>query len=89
MMNAVLQDIFIDSGASYYTKAWDVDDLWGNRMSNATTQAIMNRTSTTMSTLNETQPLGDSTGYYNATQVSYTQGLAANDTRLYGTIVEG
>jgi hypothetical protein len=29
-----------------------------------------------MSTLNETQPLGDSTGYYNATQASYMQGLA-------------
>jgi hypothetical protein len=39
MMNATLQDVFIDSGASYYTKVWDVY--------NATTQAIMNRTSAT------------------------------------------
>jgi hypothetical protein len=43
MMNATLQDIFIDSGASYYIKAWDMYDLWGDRMSNATTQAIMER----------------------------------------------
>jgi hypothetical protein len=32
-------------------------------------------------------PLGNSTGYYNMTQTSYAQGLAANDTRLYGTMV--
>jgi alpha-galactosidase len=56
-------------------------------MRNATAQAIMNGTSTTMSTLNGTQPLGNSTGYYNATQMSYAQGLAANDTRLYGTMI--
>ncbi len=87
MMNATLQDIFIDGGSSYYTKAWDVYDLWGNRMSNATAQAIMNGTSTTMSTLNGTQPLGNSTGYYNTTQMSYAKGLAANDTRLYGSMI--
>jgi hypothetical protein len=61
-MNATFQDILIDSSTSYYTKAWDVYDLWGNRMSNATAQAIMNGTSTTMSTLNGTQPAGELDG---------------------------
>lgn len=85
MMNATLQDIFIDSGASYYTKAWDVYDLWGNRTNNATAQAIMNRMA--MSTFNGTQPPGNLAGYYNATQMSHAQGLAANNTRLYGTMI--
>jgi len=80
MMNATLQDTFIDSGASSYTKAWNVYNLRGNRISNAIARAIVNGTSTTMSTLNGTQPLGNSTGYYNATQMGFAQGLATNDT---------
>jgi len=85
MMNATLADIFIDGGSAYSSKAWDVYDLWANRMSNATAQAIMNGTSVTGSTLNGTQSLGNSTGFYNATEMSYAKGLAANDTRLFGS----
>lgn len=87
MMNATLEDIFLDGGKqSYYNnQAWDVNDLWGNRMSNTTAQALINGTSVTDSTLNGTQPLSNSTGYYNATRTSYAQGLANNDTRLFGT----
>lgn len=84
MMNASLEDIFIDGGKTYYNQAWDVYDLWANRISNATAQAILNGTSMTSSTLNGTQSLGNSTGFYNATQMSYAKGLAANDTRLFG-----
>jgi alpha-galactosidase len=87
-MNATLQDIFIDGGSQYYSQAWDVYDLWANRMSNATAQALMNGTSVRDSTLNGTQPLSNSTGYYNATQTSYAKGLAANDTRLFGSMID-
>jgi len=86
-MNATLQDIFIDAGAPASSQAWDVYDLWANRMSNASAQALINGTSTGSSTLNGTQPLSNSTGYYNATQTSYAAGLAANDTRLFGSMV--
>jgi len=88
MMNATLEDIFIDGGSQYYNQAWDVYDLWANRMSNATAQALMNGTSIRDSTLNGTQPLSNSTGYYNATQTSYAKGLAANDTRLFGSMID-
>ena len=57
-------------------------------MSNASAQALINGTSITDSTLNGTQPLSNSTtGYYNATQTTYAKGLAANDTRLYGSMI--
>ena len=86
-MNATLQDIFIDGGTQYYSQAWDVYDLWATRMSNASAQALINGTSLTDSTLNGTQALSNSTGFYNATQMSYAKGLAANDTRLFGTMI--
>jgi alpha-galactosidase len=88
MMNATLEDIFIDGGSTYYSQAWDVYDLWANRMSNATAQALINGTSMTDSTLNGTQPLSNSTGYYNATQTTYANGLANNDTRLFGSMID-
>ena len=44
-MNATLKDIFIDGASQYYNQAWDVYDLWANRMINATAQALMNGTS--------------------------------------------
>lgn len=88
MMNATLEDIFMDGGSQYYDQSWDVYDLWANRMSNASVQAIMNGTSVTDSTLNGTQALSNSTGYYNATQTSYAQGLANNDTRLFGSKID-
>ena len=87
MMNATLDDVFIDSGGSASaSQSYDVYNLWGNRMSNATAMAIMNGTSETLSTLNGTQSLNTTaTGYYNATQMSYAEGLSKNDTRLFGT----
>ena len=87
MMNATLEDIFADAGSKSYSKAWDVYDLWANRMSNATAQAIINGTSMTGSTLNGTQSLGNSTGYYNATKMSYAKGIEVNDPRLLGEMI--
>lgn len=49
-MNATLEDIFWQSGvagtASQVQQAWDVYDLWANRMDNATANAIINGTAT-------------------------------------------
>ncbi|CRG86171.1 Alpha-galactosidase [Talaromyces islandicus] len=52
-MNATLEDIFWQSGvegtASQVQQAWDVYDLWANRLDNATANAIINGTATTAS----------------------------------------
>ncbi len=59
---------------------WELYDLWG-------AQTVMNQT-VAAGVLNGTMELGNSTlGYYNATETSWADGLAANDTRLLGTRV--
>ncbi|KAK9240069.1 glycoside hydrolase superfamily [Lipomyces kononenkoae] len=81
-MNATLADIFcVATGiAKEIQEDWDVYDLWANRMDDATAQSIIDGTSI----------MGAGTSvasfYYNATQVSYKEGLAANDPLLYGKL---
>ena len=82
-MNASLSDIFFlqSHGGPATTipqlkHAWDVYDLWGNRMSQAEASGIINGTSI----MN-----GTSTARYNATQTSYMDGLQANSSALFGT----
>ncbi|GAB7352312.1 hypothetical protein MBLNU459_g2763t1 [Dothideomycetes sp. NU459] len=82
-MNATLADIFIDNGGAKSVQAqseWDLYDLWANRMPNATASAILD-TNSTVGVANVTSY------YYNATQTSYADGIAANDTLLMGTMV--
>jgi len=92
-LTATMNDIFIDlvtTGSSkpvpQLMETWDVYDLWANRMSNATAQAIItgNMTiptnMTSMSNSTSTLPLQT----YNATATSYADGLMANDTALLG-----
>ena len=58
--------------------SWEMYDVWGN-------QTVMN---TTMAAgiLNGTMEVGNGTsGYYNATEMSFAEGLEKNDTRLFGT----
>ena len=90
---ASMSDIFIDlvtTGSNapvpQLSQTWDVYDLWANRMSNATAQAIImgNNTlptnATSMSNATSTIPAQT----YNATAMSYADGLAANETALFG-----
>jgi len=80
VMNATLADIFVDDGGAISTEAqmsYDIYDLWANRMPNATASMILNSNST-MDAMNVTNY------FYNATQTSFAQGLAMNDTRLMG-----
>lgn len=74
-MNATLEDIFFDSyqGSEELSTSWDIYDLWANRIDNATASAILENNKVTNNTL------------YNATKLSYKEGLSNNDSRLFGT----
>lgn len=79
-INATSADIFIDDGGSISTEAkseWDVYDLWANRMPDAVANQILQANSTMMAA-NVTNY------YYNATKMSYADGLKANNTLLMG-----
>ena len=81
MMNATLADIFIDNGGAKSTQAqsaWDMYDLWGNRMPNATADMILS-TNSTVNVANGTDYL------YNATAMSYAEGIMANHSMLMGS----
>jgi hypothetical protein len=57
---------------------WTLHDLWANRMPEAVAQALIDGNSTQAASLNVTSY------YYNATQTSYADGLARNDSLLLG-----
>ena len=89
IMNATLTDVFFDqssggsSGPSPLLKqTWDVYDLWGNRMDNATANSILHGNATSNVVMD-----ANSTVRYNATKTSYADGLAANSTALMGKMV--
>ncbi|MCJ1399640.1 hypothetical protein MMC11_002842 [Xylographa trunciseda] len=78
-MNATLAEIFFDNGAARSPEAkigYDVYDLWGYRMDNATATNVLNGTSGPIN--------GNSTTRYNSTAMSYADGLAMNSTALLG-----
>lgn len=99
-MTATMNDVFVDlitTGSNapvpQLQQTYDVYDLWANRMSNATAQAIIsgnftmetNSTNTTSeASVNSTLPMQT----YNATQLSYTDGLNANNVALFGAKVK-
>ncbi|CUS25239.1 LAQU0S45e00144g1_1 [Lachancea quebecensis] len=76
-MNATLNDIFPESevGTAEREGTWAVYDLWANRLENSTSSSIIYGGSQ------------DATKYYNATEMSYKEGLARNDTRLFGKYI--
>lgn len=76
-MNATLEDIFVDSGvdSDKVSSSWAIYDLWANRLSEETAKDIIGGDSAAAGKL------------YNATKLSYSNGLARNDTRLFGTKV--
>lgn len=88
MMNATLQDIFLDQStagtsvpAPQLSESWDVYDLWANRMSDDEAASVLNGTASAI-TANST-----SLTRYNATTLSYADGLTANNTALFGSKV--
>lgn len=87
-MTAAASDIFFYQGVSgtykpapQLSQMWDVYDLWGNRMSDGEAQMIIDANETI------TQVVANSTTRYNATAMSYADGLKANATALFGTKV--
>ena len=95
-LTATMNDVFIDlvtTGSNapvpQLQQTYDVYDLWANRMSDTTAQAIIsgnftNSTNTTSeASANSTLPRQT----YNATQLSYKDGLDANNTALFGVKV--
>jgi alpha-galactosidase len=84
-MNATADDIFYDAGAEGTSEEammeWTLHDLWANRMPEEVAQALIDGNSTQASSLNVTSY------YYNATETTYEDGLAKNDTLLLGTPV--
>lgn len=92
-MIATMNDIFVDlvttgnnAPVPQLMQTWDVYDLWLNRMSNATAQAIISgnmtlaTNATSMSNSTSSLPLQT----YNSTLISYADGLQANNTALLG-----
>lgn len=90
-MNATLDDIFWDNGASLAPQAsqtWDIYDLWANRMDNSTAEQIIrgaNQTEQYNSTsVDDVSSIGQQFRY-NATEMGgYGPGLAKNMTILLG-----
>ena len=83
-MNATLGDIFFDSGSTRSPQAmetWDVYDLWANRMDDATASSIISGNATVSGTVMDNM---NSTTRYNSTAMSYADGLAMENTALYG-----
>jgi len=88
VMNATLADIFIDYGAAgtalQVKLAWEVRDLWADRMSDAEAKAVIDAAAG-----NGTMAGNGTTminGRYNATEMSYAEGLLAKDERLLGNV---
>ncbi|KAF4309988.1 Glycoside hydrolase clan GH-D [Botryosphaeria dothidea] len=82
-MNASITDIFLDqaTAGAYKTPeelstTWDIYDLWANRMSEEEASTILAGNATAIAE--------DSVTRYNATALSYADGLAANHTALFG-----
>ena len=84
-MKATLVDIFDD--LTYSAKKvqvalnWEVRDLWAGRMNTETAASIISGTATSN---NNVTSGGEE--WYNMTQTSYAQSLAAADTRVLGII---
>ncbi|CAI4061311.1 hypothetical protein SKDZ_07G0040 [Saccharomyces kudriavzevii ZP591] len=74
-MSTDLEEIFFDNylGSKELSSTWDIYDLWANRVDNATASGILENNRVNNATL------------YNATQLSYKEGLSKNDARLFGT----
>ena len=87
-MNATLSDIFLDEAtagtfvpAAELSESWDVYDLWANRMSNTEAASLINGTAPTITSAS------NSTTRYNATALSFVNGLNQTAPALFGSRV--
>ncbi|KAM3080989.1 hypothetical protein ACMFMG_004948 [Clarireedia jacksonii] len=91
-MNASLADIFVDSGpagtAPQVGISWELRDLWGNRMSNATAAGIIAASAAAgnATTGYNATTVGEDEGRYNATATSYAEGLRTGRSELLGSV---
>jgi alpha-galactosidase len=81
VMEATLADIFVDSGtagtAPQVQLAWEVRDLWGYRMTDEEAATIIARAEGEVEgNATIAAPYNGTSYYYNATAMSYAQGLA-------------
>jgi alpha-galactosidase len=79
-MNATLAEVWFDSGAERSSAArasYDVYDLWANRMDSTTAAMVLNGTAPPIDSANSTMR-------YNATAISYADGLKTNSMALMG-----
>ncbi|KAK2070443.1 hypothetical protein P8C59_004933 [Phyllachora maydis] len=91
-MEASLADIFIDGGtagtAPQANMAWEVRDLWAYRMSEAEATALLARANATVGGHGLMAPGYNTTShYYNATQMSYAEGLEHRSELLLGKVI--
>lgn len=90
VMNATLADIFVDNGPAGTAKqvkmAWEVRDLWANRMSDEEAGAIIDASSKVGNATSGYNATTVGVGRYNATKTSYADGLAANNSLLLGNV---
>ena len=90
-MEAPLTDIFTlesrsgaSKPASELSERWDVHDLWGNRMGDEQAASLINGTGLPTPDMEQAN---SSMTRYNATQMSYADGVKANVPALFGTRV--
>jgi alpha-galactosidase len=90
VMNATLEDIFVDSGprghAPQVDMSWEVRDLWTDRMSNETAQAIIDASTAANNATKGYNATTVGDNRYNATATSYADGLASNNSILLGSV---
>jgi len=81
-ISASLEEIFLHDGpegsAPQVKEEWEVYDLWGNRMDEALAQKILDADE------KEAEKMWKQANWYNATEVSYKEGLKKRDERLMG-----
>jgi len=81
-ISASLEEIFVHDGpegsAPQVQQEWEVYDLWANRMDSAVAQKFLD------APLDKLEKLFKDTNWYNATKLSYKEGLRTNDIRLLG-----
>jgi alpha-galactosidase len=87
-MTASLEEIFYSDGpegsAEAVHQAWDVYDLWANRMDSASALKILDADEN----MEAFESLLKEVNWYNATELSYKDGLKAEDRRLLGKLVQ-
>lgn len=85
-MEATLDDIFFDQGPGGSAKqvaiSWEVRDLWSGRMSDEVARGVV-ESALGNGTMNGTV---STQGRYNATRMSYAEGLMAGDKLLLGDV---